>query len=97
MRIDFSKPIDFLKKDKLECFLGDKKLVFLEYDKYEGPITLQLLPNGGIQSLFHGILIIQTKGAFMGVTKLIYQGKILSSDEFIKEVGPFNLMNQVLH
>ena len=53
-RIDFHKDFDFSSKNNdYYCYFNNEKLIITEFKKYEGPITLQYLPNGGIQSLFN--------------------------------------------
>ena len=97
IKLDFSKDFDFSLKDiPLKVYFNNEVIIFLEYEKYTGPITLQYLPNGGIQSLFHGYLIIKVNNGFLKVIKLIYKNVTFSSINFIKEVGEINLINQIL-
>lgn len=97
IKLDFSKDFDFTLKDiPLKVYFNNEVIIFLEYEKYTGPITLQYLPNGGIQSLFHGYLIIKVNNGFLKVKKLIYKNVTFSSINFIKEVGEINLINQIL-
>ncbi len=97
IKLDFSKDFDFSLKDiPLKVYFNNEVIIFLEYEKYTGPITLQYLPNGGIQSLFHGYLIIKVNNGFLKVKKLIYKNVTFSSINFIKEVGEINLINQIL-
>ncbi|MBO8427280.1 MAG: hypothetical protein IAC58_01810 [Firmicutes bacterium] len=97
IKLDFSKDFDFSLKDiPLKVYFNNEVIIFLEYEKYTGPITLQYLPNGGIQSLFHGYLIIKVNNGFLKVKKLIYKNITFSSINFIKEVGEINLINQIL-
>lgn len=96
IKLDFSKDFDFSLKDiPLKVYFNNEVIIFLEYEKYTGPITLQYLPNGGIQSLFHGYLIIKVNNGFLKVKKLIYKNVTFSSINFIKEVGEINLINQI--
>ena len=95
-RIKFEKDIKFEAKSSLFCYLKDEKLIFTSYKKYEGPITLQYLPNGGIQSLFSGLLIVKVNNGFLSVDHLIYKGEEISSSSFIKIVGQDHLLNQIL-
>ena len=97
IKLDFSKDFDFSLKDiPLKVYFNNEVIIFLEYEKYTGPITLQYLSNGGIQSLFHGYLIIKVNNGFLKVKKLIYKNVTFSSINFIKEVGEINLINQIL-
>ena len=106
-RLEFDKDFDFddLKarycyfNDDLEaryCYFNDDRLEFIEFERYVGPITLQYLPNGGIQSLFHGDLIIKVNNGFLKVTKVIFNKQELTSKAFINLIGEENLANQVL-
>ena len=71
-----------------------KELVLLNPYLYDGPITMQYLPYGGIQSVFNYHLIINTVNGFIAVDNLIYDNKKMTSKEFI-ELFP-NLVNEVL-
>lgn len=95
-RIFFDKDFDFSSKEKQYCYFNDDRIEFVDYERYVGPITLQYLPNGGVQSMFDGHLIIKVNNGFLCVNKLTYQGKEYTSNEFIKFVGEENLINQVL-
>ena len=92
--IDFKKDIIYQPYHVLQATYADAPIYFIEYGPYVGPITMQYLPNGGIQSLFHGLIIIKVNNGFMQVSKLIYQNKIYTSQEFIESHD--SLMNQVL-
>lgn len=95
-RLDFSKDIDFTSALFLVCYLNGEKIIFTKYSKYFGPITMQYLPNGGIQSLFDNFLIIKINNGFLKVEELIFNEKKLTSKDFIKIFGEENLINQVL-
>lgn len=71
-----------------------KELVLLDPYLYDGPITMQYLPYGGIQSVFNYHLIINTVNGFIAVDNLIYDNNKMTSKEFI-ELFP-NLVNEVL-
>ena len=71
-----------------------KELVLLNPYLYVGPITMQYLPYGGIQSVFNYHLIINTVNGFIAVDNLIYDNNKMTSKEFI-ELFP-NLVNEVL-
>ena len=89
---DFSMAL-VLPNDLLTYYQG-KPLVLKDCYWYEGPITLQALPYGGIKSVFHYHLIIYTKNGFLACDCVEYDGITMSSKEFI-ERHP-NLVNQVL-
>ncbi len=95
-RINFDIDFDFEDKSIRYCYFNDDRIEFLEFDRYVGPITLQYLPNGGIQSLFNYNLIIKVNNGFLVVTKLIYEKEEMSSQKFISLIGEEKLINQVL-
>lgn len=95
-RINFDIDFDFEDKSTRYCYFNDDRIEFLEFDRYVGPITLQYLPNGGIQSLFNYNLIIKVNNGFLVVTKLIYEKEEMGSQKFISLIGEEKLINQVL-
>lgn len=95
-RLEFDKDFDFDDLEARYCYFNDDRIEFIEFERYVGPITLQYLPNGGIQSLFHGDLIIKVNNGFLKVTKVIFNKQELTSKEFINLIGEENLANQVL-
>lgn len=64
---------------------NNKLLILLNVEKYDGPITMQYLPFGGIQSFYNGNLIINCKNCFISVSELIYENNKISSKDFIKK------------
>ncbi len=91
--IDFSMPIEY-NQTILKAYYQDLPIYFTKYGPYDGPVTMQYLPNGGIQSFFGGNLIIKVENGFMKVNKLVYKNKRYSSKKFI-QVYP-DLLNEVL-
>ncbi len=89
---NFNAPID-LTKDIITTF-NNKELVLQHIYFYDGPITMQALPYGGIQSVFHGHIIIFTMSGFIACDHVIYDGKEMSSLDFIDQFP--DLVNQVL-
>lgn len=72
-----------------------KKLLILENVYfYEGPVTMQYLPYGGIQSLFHHRLIVVAKNGFVTCNTVVYDGKRMAVGDFIDEFE--DLINVVL-
>ena len=71
-----------------------KELILLKPYLYVGPITMQYLPYGGIQSVFNYHLIINTVNGFVTADELIYNNKKMTSKEFIELNS--NLVNEVL-
>lgn len=90
---DFARPIDYSQR-LLQTSYDGRPLIFTNFFPYEGPVTLQALPYGGIQSVFGGVLIIYTAGGFLGADQLIYDNKLMSSEQFVSEHQ--DLVNQVL-
>lgn len=96
IKLDFSKDFDFDSKESFYTYLNGEKIVFTSFKKYEGPITMQFLPNGGIQSLFAYKLIIKVNNGFLEVDELKHENELYSSKSFINKMGDVKLINQVL-
>lgn len=90
---DFNRPIDISKGQIKTEFLG-KTLILKNIYFYEGPITLQLLPFGGVQSVYGGRIILHTKSGFIASDRVIYDSREMSSEEFIACYP--DLVNEVL-
>ena len=80
-------------EDVITTFKG-KTLILKDMQTYDGPITMQYLPNGGIQSIYNYHIIINTLKGFMFCDILIYDDKKMSIKQFI-EMFP-NIVNEVL-
>lgn len=91
--VDFCKPID-LSNNRLETMYNGRKLVLFNPKMYEGPITLQALPYGGIQSIYNNQLIIYTKNGFISTDLVEYNGILMTTKKFIEIED--NLVNQIL-
>jgi len=89
---DFNKII-YENEDIITTYKG-RKLILKNMKMYHGPITMQYLPNGGIQSVFDNKIIINTLNGFMFCDILIYDNKEMSSKEFIEMYD--NIVNEVL-
>lgn len=89
---DFSELID-LNKDIITTYNG-KTLIIKRPYLYYGPITMQYLPYGGIQSVYDYKIIINCKNGFVASDFVIYDGIAMSSKQFI--VNNNNLVNTVL-
>lgn len=61
---------------------------------YHGPVTMQLLPYGGIQSLYNDNLIIYTKSGFICCDYVVYGDETIKTCDFVK--AHQQLINQVL-
>ena len=89
---DFNQEIN-LNKDLKTTYKG-KELILLNGYIYEGPITLQYIPYGGIQSVFNYHLIINTISGYITCDNLIYDNIVMSTKEFVLKYS--DLVNQVL-
>lgn len=74
--------------------LNGSLLILKEVYYYDGPITMQYLPYGGIQAVINNQLIINCKDGFITCKYVIYNNKVLSLTEFISQNK--NLVNMVL-
>lgn len=93
VEIDFN---NVTEKSYEECLthLNSKDLVLLDFKPYEGPVTMQYLPNGGVQSIFNYNLIINTSKGFYSCKEVIYDGVKMNIEELDKKVK--DLVNLVL-
>ena len=80
---NFNELLD-LNKDIITTYNG-KTLILKSPYLYYGPITLQYLPYGGIQSVYNYKIIINSKNGFIASDFVIYNGKLMSSKQFIIE------------
>lgn len=95
-KLDFNKDFDFINKHNNNvyyAYLDDKVVIFLNYKKYQGIITLQYLDNGGITSLIDNKLIVKVNNGYLEINKLLYNDKEVTSKEFINIIGEKNLIN----
>ncbi len=90
---DFKNEIPEYFQDIETKFKG-KKLILKNIFLYDGPITMQYLPNGGIQSLFHNNLIIKTESGFIATKEVEYDGINYTIGEF--SIMYDDLVNTVL-
>lgn len=71
-----------------------KELILKDLYMYDGPLTMQLLPYGGIQSLFNYQIILHVKNGYIASKKVIYDNCEMNAKEFILK---YNLqINDVL-
>lgn len=85
---------DFIEyKDIKTSFKGNELILVRPYF-YIGPITMQYLPYGGIQSVYNYHLIINIKEGFIAVDEVIYNNKKMSAKEFILLFD--NIVNEIL-
>lgn len=79
---------------KVETTLNGKKLVINDMYPYVGPLTMQYLPNGGIQMIRDNQMIIKTNLGFLATNNIEYDGKKCTVNELIEQF-PY-LVNTVL-
>lgn len=79
--------------DLFTTYLG-KELILKNVFRYYGPVTMQYLPYGGIQSVYQNQLILNTKSGFIATKEVIYDHEAMSTEEFIRR-NP-DLVNEVL-
>ncbi len=89
---NFEEVID-LSKNIVTTFKG-KILVIKKPYLYFGPVTLQYLPNGGIQTIYQNQLVINCKNGFIASKEVEYEGKNFTIEEFSKQYG--ELVNTIL-
>lgn len=90
---DFRNPVPSHMKDLLTVFDG-KSLLLKNIYAYHGPVTMQRLPCGGIQSVCGGHLIIYTQNGFIACDEVALNGTDLSSEAFIAMYP--DIVNRVL-
>ena len=74
--------------------LDNKELILLDLHKYKGLVTLQYLPNGGIQMVTDTEIIINTEYGFLSTSKVIFDNIEMDVKTFKKKYP--NLVNTVL-
>lgn len=80
-QFDFNEEVN-IGADIYTTFQG-KPLILKEVYRYYGPITMQYLPYGGVQSVYDYQLILTTKTGFIATRKVIFDGEEMTSKEFI--------------
>lgn len=71
-----------------------KDLILVDLTVYEGPLTMQLLPYGGIQSVYNYNLIIHFKNGYFKPAKVIYEHNEMTVKKFI--TNNTDLVNYIL-
>ncbi len=62
-------------------FLG-KNLILKNIYLYQGPLTMQYLPFGGIQMIYNNQMVINTNIGYIATKEVEYDGKIYSIEKF---------------
>lgn len=91
-KVNFAEEIA-IGTDLYTTYLG-KELILKEVYRYYGPITMQYLPYGGIQSVYDYQIILTTKSGFIATRNVVYDGQELTAKEFIDRFP--DLVNEVL-
>lgn len=90
---NFNFPIDI--NNNIKTTFNKKELILKNLYFYDGSITRQYLPYGGIQSIMNYSLIINCVNGFIASDNLIFDNREMTSKEFIRIMGE-NIVNQVL-
>ena len=88
---DFSNEV-VIGTDLYTTYQG-KELILKDVYRYYGPVTMQYLPYGGVQSVYQNQLIICSKSGFIATRNVIYNQQEMTSKEFI-ELFP-DIVNEV--
>ena len=83
--INLNIDLDFNDLTFRGCYFKNTLLIFTKFHAYNGPITLQFLNNGGVQSLLNNEIIIKVNNGYLAIDELIVENKLISSKEFIKQ------------
>lgn len=89
---DFNENV--IENQDIHTTLYGKSLILKEVSFYSGPITLQYLPYGGIQSVFNYNLIVNTKSGFIIPKYVIYNGVLYQTKDFLDKFQ--NIVNLIL-
>ena len=71
-----------LNQKNIETMFKGKKLILKNIYQYNGPITLQYLPVGGIQIIYQGQMVINCNLGFIATKEVEYNGICYSVQEF---------------
>lgn len=82
-----------MRNDIITTLYGKLLILKNVYD-YDGPITLQYLPIGGIQAIFDNAMIINSRYGFIATEEVVYDGIRYTIRKFKKKFP--NLVNLVL-
>ncbi len=93
MSINFNYNINNIDKDIVTKYNG-KTLVLKNVYIYDGPVTLQYLPSGGIQLIYNDELVIRINDGFIACKEVIYDNKNYLINDFYKIHN--NLINTIL-
>ena len=80
--------------DEIETTLFGKKIILKNLYRYDGPLTMQYLPNGGIQMIINNQMVISTNIGYLATKEVEYEGLLYSIEELSHKYK--NLVNLVL-
>lgn len=89
----FNYKINNITKDIKTTYNG-KVLILKNVYIYNGPITLQFLPSGGIQTIYNDELVIRISDGYIACKEVIYDNKYYLIKDFYKLYN--NLINTIL-
>lgn len=90
----FSFENDVIEHSDIYTTYQNELLILHDVRFYIGPLTMQYLPFGGIQSTFNHHLIIHVKNGYIHPNKITYQNQTYSEFEFVDKY--VDLVNQIL-
>lgn len=93
--INFNIDFDFDDLTFRGCYFKNTLLIITKFHAYNGPITLQLLNNGGVQSLLNNEIIIKVNNGFLAIKELMINNITISAKQFINEHKQ-ELLNTIL-
>ena len=80
--------------DEIETTLFGKKLILKKLYRYDGPLTMQYLPNGGIQMIINNQMVISTNIGYLATKEVEYDGVLHTINDLSSKYK--NLVNLVL-
>lgn len=80
--------------NEIETTLFQKKLVLKNIYMYNGPLTMQYLPYGGIQMIINNQMVISTNLGYIATREVEYDGRLYTIEELSKKYN--RLVNLVL-
>lgn len=80
--------------DEIETTLFGKKLILKKLYRYDGPLTMQYLPNGGIQMIINNQMVISTNIGYLATKEVEYDGVLYTMNDLSRKYK--NLVNLVL-
>ncbi len=89
----FNYNINNFSKDIITTYKG-KVLILKNVYIYDGPLTLQYLPSGGVQTIYNDELVIRINDGYIACKEVIYDNKYYLINDFYKL--NYNIINTIL-